>query len=135
MSLPPKPAGPPPYIANIISRLNTIKSNINNLKSQPKLVNSGKNAKIKYLDDEIVIADRMVKNFLNFYTERKQELKQEGKTDDEIKLDRGIIRYYNNLGKYNEEKRKLEEEKKAVIMSGGKTRRNKRKNRKTRKSN
>ena len=33
MSLPPKPAGPPPYIVNVMSKLNNIKSNINSIKS------------------------------------------------------------------------------------------------------
>ena len=138
-----------PTITNVMSKLNTIKANINSLKNQPKTVkaninslknqpktvNSRKNEKIKYLNDQIKERKSHADTYAYWLYDRFNKLREQGKTNDEIQTDKAIVSLFDVTGKMSREVEALEEEKKALVMSGGKTRRNKRKNRKTRKSN
>ena len=74
-------------------------------------------------------------SYFDYVELRSNTLKQEGKTHDEIQLDHYYMIYKEHIAELKKQVSALEKEKHDVIMSGGKTRRNKRKNRKTRKSN
>jgi uncharacterized protein YfkK (UPF0435 family) len=124
-----------PTITNVMSKLNTIKANINSLKNQPKTVNSSKNEKIKYLNDQIKEKNSLSDSLVSIMSDIQSKLKEQGKTNDEIKTDEQFLSSYHMMRKISLEIEALEEQKRALVMSGGKTRRNKRKNRKTRKSN